>query len=292
MNEKVKKAFEQIRAEEELKSATREYLRQRIQQSSKEKSRLLKRILPAAVCFLFVLLGAGGYHLYFTPVSVISIDINPSVEWSLNRFHRVIYVESYNEDGKELSQALDVTHKSYTEALMLLIENPLMEEYLAQDEYLSVTVAGEDDADSQQILRTVRECTAQIQNAYCATADYSQLEAAHKAGLSCGKYQYYQILQSMDEDITPEEIRQMTMREIRELIDLLTEDGSGDTGITDLPSQGNHGQGANNGSSEQGNHGQGQGANNGSSEQGNHGQGQEANNGSLQQGKGQYGKMG
>lgn len=258
MNEKIKKAFDQIQAEEGLKGTTKEYLSQKIRQRSSGRSRAIRRILPVMACFLMGLLGVGGYHMYFTPVSVISIDINPSIEWSLNQFDRIIAVENYNEDGEKLSDTLDVNNKSYSEALELLMENSLVEEYLNQDEYLTITVVGEDKDKSEQMLETTRACTSGIQNVYCAEADYSELQAAHETGLSCGKYRFYLVLQSLDPSITTEEIQQMTMREIRDRINTLSDKEGLEESGTHVPSQGNQGQGAGNGLAEQRKHRYGQ----------------------------------
>lgn len=49
-------------------------------------------------------------------------------------------------------------------------------------------------------------------------ADYSQIENAHKCGLSVGKYMAYLELEALDSSITPEDISGMTMREIRDIL--------------------------------------------------------------------------
>lgn len=258
MNEKFKETFDQIHAEEKLKTATKEYVFRNIQQRPKRTIKPYKYLLPAAACFIFMLLGLGGYRLYFTPVSVISIDINPSVEWNINRFDKVISVKNYNEDGERLSAALDVTYKNYAEALDILVNSTVLKEYLDQDEYLTLTIAGEDASADEQILQTARSCTSGMQNAYCVSADYSELEAAHEAGLSCGKYNAYLTLRSLDPTITPADMQQMSMREIRELIDALSEDNSVETESTGSTG-GEHRQESKNQNthSQKGNHGKG-----------------------------------
>lgn len=241
MNEKIKEVFEQIHAEEALKDTTKEFLSQKIRQRPKHTFGTYRHLLPAAACFLFVLLGIGGYHAYFTPVSVISIDINPSIEWNINRFDRIVSVANYNEDGEALSATLDVANKSYSEALDILVNSPMVKDYLARNEYLTLTVVEEENSQNEQMLQTVRSCTSGIRNVYCVSADYSQLEEAHESGLSCGKYNAYLVLQSLDPDITPAEIQQMTMREIRDLIDTLSEETTVETDSTGYPgSKGQH----------------------------------------------------
>jgi len=53
----------------------------------------------AACLLLFFMLG-GGIWGYYTPVSYVDIDINPSLRLELNIFDRVINVEPLNEDAR------------------------------------------------------------------------------------------------------------------------------------------------------------------------------------------------
>ena len=53
------------------------------------------KALPIIACFIFLLFSFSGYGLYFTKTSIISIDINPSIELNINRFDRVISINKY-----------------------------------------------------------------------------------------------------------------------------------------------------------------------------------------------------
>ncbi len=54
------------------------------------------------VLIAFVLVIISCYIYYNNPVSYVSIDINPSIMLTINRFDRVIKVEGLNEDAKKL----------------------------------------------------------------------------------------------------------------------------------------------------------------------------------------------
>ena len=47
------------------------------------------------------------------------------------------------------------------------------------------------------------------------------LDQAHELGMSCGKYRAFLQLQELDPTITPEQVQNMTMREIRDLLNQL-----------------------------------------------------------------------
>ena len=92
-------------------------------------------------------------------------------------------------------------------------------------------------------------------NAYCYCAHPDEVEAAHAAGLSYGKYQAFLELQALDPTITVEEVQDMTMREIRDRIDALSGDSEGQTQTnTGGAGQGQTGSGHH---SEEGGHGHG-----------------------------------
>ena len=62
-----------------------------------------KRILTTAVCLMVLCFGWAGYNIYYTPITVISVDINPSVELGVNRFDRVISVSAFNSEADEIA---------------------------------------------------------------------------------------------------------------------------------------------------------------------------------------------
>ena len=70
----------------------------------------------------------------------------------------------------------------------------------------------------------MESCAAGHQNTYCYSADSREVAPAHDHGMSCGKYRAFLELQKLFPDITPEEIQDMTMREIRDLAEELPEE--------------------------------------------------------------------
>ena len=70
-----------------------------------EKKRTLRPLLIAASLVIFFL-GTAGLAADRVPVSYISLDVNPSMEFSLNWFDRVLSVEAVNEDAEPIVQQL------------------------------------------------------------------------------------------------------------------------------------------------------------------------------------------
>ena len=125
MNNRIKEAFGDVHAEESLTRGTLDAVR-RLTHGYRRRV-VTRRLAPALACLMIALGGMGG--LYFTPTSVISIDVNPSLELSVNRFDRVVGVTSYNEDGRALVQELTLTHQNYAEAVEQVLDSPAAVSY-------------------------------------------------------------------------------------------------------------------------------------------------------------------
>ena len=69
----------------------------------------------------------------------------------------------------------------------------------------------------------IKTSTKKDQNTYCYLTDEEDAKEAHQLGLSSGKYQALLKLQSLGSDITAEKIKNMTMKEIHDLIHSLSE---------------------------------------------------------------------
>lgn len=239
MNNTFKELFDPIQAEEELKNRTKAFLAQKTQRYTRVAEK--KRRVYAAACACMLLVLFGGRWLYFTPTATISIDINPSIELNINRFDRVVSVEGFNEDGRELSNALDIKYKNYAEAIEEIVNDDSILSLLSGDEIMTITVIGLDGQQSAKLLSGVELCTAEQSNTYCYFAQSEEVAAAHETGLSCGKYRVFLELRLLDPDITPETVQGMTMREIRERIDRLAADSGNEASPYNSWENGHHG---------------------------------------------------
>lgn len=225
MNSNFKDALDNIHAEDTLKNNTKAFLAEKTKGYHKRPHALpYRRLASIAACFLFVLVLLGGGWAYFTPISVISIDINPSLELGVNRFDKVVFVKGYNEDGKALAKSLNIRFVDYTKALERVLDNESIADYLSQNEILSITVAGANEEHCSKMLSNIEACTAGHTNTYCHSGDYEKTKEAHAAGLSCGKYRALLELQALDSSITAEDVQGMTMEEIWSLLQKLSEE--------------------------------------------------------------------
>lgn len=215
MNE-LKEALGSVRAGEELKARTREYVANRAPRS--RPAHRLGRWAAAAACAL--LLTGGGLFgwLWLSPVSAISMDINPSLELEVNRFGRVVAVEGFNDQGRALAQGLDLRFLPYPGAVERVLDDENVSALLDQGMTMSIYVICDDDTQREEMLATLESCTSGHHGVCCQGGGSGCHAEAHEAGFSTGRYRAYLRLRELDPSVTPEEAAGMTMAQLRERI--------------------------------------------------------------------------
>jgi hypothetical protein len=90
-----------------------------------------KAAVAACIVMVLGLLGLGAYA-YATPTTYVSLDVNPSIEYSLNMFDRVLSVKAVNDDGTEILKQVNLenmSNKTIDEAIKLTIKEISEEGY-------------------------------------------------------------------------------------------------------------------------------------------------------------------
>lgn len=249
---KLKDAFDKIHAETGLKAETKDFIAHKTKNYTSPARSVPGGAVLAMACLVLLLAGLGGHRLYFTEAAIISIDINPSIELNVNPFGKVISVTAYDDDGLRLSNAVNVRHMDYMGALDVILNSEDIATYLGRDETLTISVVGKNEQRNEEMLYNIETCIRGHENAHCHAGSYDLVDEAHSANLSVGKYQAFLELRQLDPDITVDDVKGLTMRQINDLMDDLTngrkDDGAGNGGNSGNgqdPHGHGHGHGAN-----------------------------------------------
>lgn len=110
---------------------------------TKKHSKLYNMLIPsislACLIFMFII----GNYLINTPYSYVSIDINPSIVLTSNRFDNVIEVKRLNDDAKKLLKNINVKNMKVNEANNLILKKAIELNYIKEnndDNAILVTV--------------------------------------------------------------------------------------------------------------------------------------------------------
>lgn len=219
MVNKIQDAFHAIEASEDMKTSTIRFLQSERQKRTVHTAHSARYRTVTACIMLFLAIGIGGYQILQLPVSYVSIDVNPSVELALNRIDRVISATAYNEDSETVLTGLSVNGKKYMKAIDIILESEAMSAYLTNEAELVFTIAAGNGNKESQLRAGVANCSGCIKHGgQSLGADIGIVAEAHEKGLSMGKYSAYLQLLQYDDTVTVDACRQMTMSEIRGLI--------------------------------------------------------------------------
>lgn len=224
MNNRIHDAFDTVHAEKQLKEDTKEYLFNNVYSKKKSRAHRPMRYVSAACCALLIFV-FGSAGVYNVPVATISVDVNPSVEMKINLIDRVVDVVCFNSDAEEITSDLSLENMKYEKAVTTLLDSEKAAGYLEDDATVDISVAGGSKSRCNKISQTISSCTAQgYGSVNCSQATNEEVSAAAEAGLSVGKYRAYLELKKLDPEVTVDDIKNMSMRQIRDEIAALSSD--------------------------------------------------------------------
>ena len=218
MDDKIKDALGVIQADQRLKRMTKARIRSATFDYGRAMARIQARRRRVAALAASAVLCIGGAGLWFRPVKHIGLDINPSVEIRVNALDRVIALEGLNPDGEKLAAALDVAGMDYGDAMGRIMVSDELGGYLDAGNLLSITVSGRG---AEQTLKQVvcrAYAVAEDEQVFYILADDATVRAAKAEGLSVVQYEALTALRQSDPAVTAEDVRSLTMTEIRGII--------------------------------------------------------------------------
>lgn len=196
----------------------------------REAKRPSARQWVAAVAAMVVLLGSSAglwVDRNYVAYAEVSLDVNPSIVYTVNRRDRVLGVRAVNEDAKGIVESLEqdgIRFATLTDAVdrtMALLED---EGYLneAQEDYVLVNVSA-DDGDRQTRLTGEVEAAMSKTMERDATLEYridvsdrATARDARDSGMSTGRYAAWKQEEEKPDDARPdmEAYSDMPVREI------------------------------------------------------------------------------
>lgn len=187
----------------------------------------LRPLLALAACFAILLgLGGGGFRLYFTQTALVSVDVNPSIEMSLNRFDRVISAKALNREGEDVLAETAWKNRPYGRALESILNEEGKKGYFNQNTNVVVTVYSANGKKRSALLdgaqKTADEALAAHHvgtKAEVHAVDEGAVEEAHGCGVTAGKYIYLRQLQELSPDIDVEDYADNSIGQIKEQIE-------------------------------------------------------------------------
>lgn len=156
--------------------------------------------LAAAACLALVLVGGGGYYYYSANnavASLVSLDVNPSIQLEVNKNEKVLSATPMNDDGAEILDGMDLKGTQADVAMYAIIGSLLQHGYVDElANSILITVEDDDQARGEKLQQELTAqadaalANAQVNGAVLAQTLQNSEELSQKAqeyGISTGK---------------------------------------------------------------------------------------------------------
>lgn len=179
--------------------------------------------LAASIALIF-LIGTGSFRLLLTQASLISIDVNPSIELKLNRLNRVITAVAKNPEGARILENKNLWGQTYGNALENILNQENMNAYLSREATVVVTVFSSSQSRQEQLKISIESATEKALAAHHSSitaeteilaVDGSTIKEAHDCGMTAGKYLYLEQLKELAPDIDMEQYMHHSIGQIK-----------------------------------------------------------------------------
>ena len=176
-----------------------------------------------------VILGTGAWA-YATPYSYVSIDVNPSIEYTINRFDRVLTVKAVNDDGEEILQEItldNLKNKTIEAAILKTVEQITAAGYFntTTEGGIIITTASEHTDKAEELATdlqlAVKEEIAKTEENIIVEADsvgLNRVERARELGVTPGKLNLVEKLQSSSSDPASVNIEEWLNRSVKDIM--------------------------------------------------------------------------
>lgn len=217
MEKKLRSALDKIYAEDALKEKTMRAIRHKAR-----KKPVIARLAAACAMICLLLMGGIFSRLYTNPYAYVDLDVNPSIELTVNRYGRVIGLSSYNAEGAELVADAHVRNASLSDAISRMLDAMFINGYFGRDGLVSVTVQTQDANAEVNLLGAIESSVAAALLSHHANVpmdiyvvSQQTKSEAHEKNMSPAKYLAITELKAVDPTATYEGCSGHSITEIR-----------------------------------------------------------------------------
>jgi len=187
-----------------------------------------------AACFCMIMLAGGTYSYQNSRVdSVIGIDVNPSVELSVNKKNRVLKAEAINQDGMTILKDMDMEGVDLNVAVNAIIGSMVTHGFLDDlDNAILVTVSN-DSIKKASNLRSavVTDIRTTLEEKRLKAVVYDQQvideddvkQLAQEYNISYGKAYFLKELIAQNSSLSMEDMEELAPLTMEEIAKVITE---------------------------------------------------------------------
>lgn len=199
-------------------------------QINNSRMQLRKKVsMIAAAAAAIIIMGTGTWS-YASPYSYVSLDVNPSIEYTVNYFDRVIKVTAVNDDGEKIIENLTLGNLKNTtikEAVTATVDQISDAGYFdgVTKGGIVITTSGKNNKTakklSEQLKNTVETEAAKNNDDIAVEAcqvSMDRVENAHKLGVTPGKLNLVEKLKQSASDPSEINIKEWLNKPVKDIM--------------------------------------------------------------------------
>jgi hypothetical protein len=153
------------------------------------------------------------------------VDVNPSIQFTLNRYDQVLKVTAINSDAQPIVKTLGsqgVTHKSIRNAVEITIDNLASEHYFDDGGYLLIAAASKNTVKAEKLThmltQTALETGPETLTVKALIGELAQAQIADEKGISLGRQELLEQLMCGANPAQPFSYDEWRNKSVEELI--------------------------------------------------------------------------
>lgn len=218
---------------EEILSRCEERKERQIFMTTKQKKAFVRNLVAA--CLALALVGGGGvvYHQSYAVASVVSLDVNPSIELTVNQKGRVLACSPLNQEAGEIladmNGGLDLEGTKVDVAVNAVVGSLVRHGYL--DSVSSAILISVEDRNGDRAARLRQELTSTVDSllrgqssdasvlSQTLTLDAQLDQQAKDTGISTGKAALVRQVLAVNSSLKFDALAELSVEELNDLLE-------------------------------------------------------------------------
>lgn len=185
-------------------------------------------LIAVAACFMLLATGGAGYATAVSPYSHVTLDVNPSIEYTLNRFDQVVSIECMNDEGQEIVDNIsdDISKfASFEDVFKMTVDELYKLGYLTGDEHDYMVLSVCCDKNSSKAADLENSLSA-ITSDYTLTSEVIEVTEKDRAEASdlnttAGKLALILDVVSKEDKLTEKDVRDFVDKSVKQIAETI-----------------------------------------------------------------------
>lgn len=198
-----------------------------IEQARKPRKRWASLAVAAALAVVCCVFGLTSWRSANAVASVVSLDVNPSIQLQVSKNEKVLSAQALNENAQVILEGMDLKGTQLKVAVNAIVGSLLQNGYL--DRLSSAILISVEDDDAQRAARLESDLTAEVgtalENASAGAAILSQILSvdsgletqAQNSNISVGKAAMIRDIQALNSQLDFDALSALSVEELKQL---------------------------------------------------------------------------